>query len=39
MNETTEIQPVNSKKAISTTIQTTYKDSLLGKIPAKWQVE
>lgn len=39
MNETTEIQPVNSKKAKSTAIQTIYKDSPLGKIPVDWEVK
>ncbi len=39
MNETTDIKPVNSEKAISTEIQTIYKDSPLGKIPVDWDVK
>jgi type I restriction enzyme, S subunit len=38
MNETNVIKPVNSENAISSEIQTTYKDSPLGKIPVDWEV-
>ena len=39
MNETTDIKPVNSEKAISTEIQTIYKDAPLGKIPVDWGIQ
>ena len=38
MNETTYIKPVNSERDKSTAIQTTYKDSPLGRIPGDWEV-